>query len=101
MSWETSPRARQAVSATRWECAWTFEQSSQGCSEKTALEGQDLPRVYLAHHELESVIVIIILRKYCKYCHYVNIVIMILRKGIPASPSFIATDATECVLLTK
>ena len=29
-------------------------------SEQIALEGQDLPRTYLAHHELESVIVIII-----------------------------------------
>ena len=28
----------------------------QGCSEQTALEGQDLPRTYLARHELESII---------------------------------------------
>ena len=28
----------------------------QGCSEQIALEGQDLPRTYLAHHELESVL---------------------------------------------
>ena len=27
-----------------------------------ALEGQDLPRTYLAHHELESFMIIIVLR---------------------------------------
>lgn len=27
----------------------------QGCSEETAVEGQDLPCSYLAHHELENV----------------------------------------------
>ena len=32
----------------------------QGCSEQTALEGQDLPHTYLALHELESGIIIII-----------------------------------------
>ena len=34
----------------------------QGCSEQIALEGQDLPRMYLAHHESESVIVSIIIK---------------------------------------
>ena len=34
---------------------------SQGCSEQIALEGQDLPRTYLAQHELESNIVAIII----------------------------------------
>ena len=33
----------------------------QRCSEQIALEGQDLPRTYLAHHELESVITSIII----------------------------------------
>ena len=32
-----------------------------GCSEQIAMEGQDLPRTYLARHELESVICIIII----------------------------------------
>ena len=27
-----------------------------GCSRETALQGQDLPRMYLAHHELQSVL---------------------------------------------
>ena len=27
---------------------------AQGCSEQIALEGQDLSRTYLAHHELET-----------------------------------------------
>ena len=37
---------------------------SQGCSEQIALEGQDLPRTYLAQHEgqLESIKIIIIIR---------------------------------------
>ena len=29
--------------------------SIQGCSKRIPLQGQDLPRTYLAHHELESV----------------------------------------------
>ncbi len=34
--------------------------ASQGCTRQAAVEGQDLPCMYLAHHELESVIVNII-----------------------------------------
>ena len=30
-------------------------------TKQIALEGQDLPRTYLAHHELESVIIIVII----------------------------------------
>ena len=39
----------------------------QGCSEWIALEGQNLPRRYLAQHELESVVtvVVIIIYYYC------------------------------------
>ena len=33
-----------------------FSQILHGCSDQTAVEGQDLPRMYLAHHELESVV---------------------------------------------
>lgn len=33
----------------------------QGCSEQIVLEGQDLPRTNLACHELENVIIIIII----------------------------------------
>ena len=46
--------------------AWR-QQSLQGCSEQIALEGQDLPRTYLAQHELESVNVFIIDCYY--YCY--------------------------------
>ena len=38
----------------------SHNKSLQRCSEQIALEGQDLPRTYLARHELESVIFIII-----------------------------------------
>ena len=36
------------------------QQTLQGCSEQIALEGQDLPRTYLARHELVSVIIMMI-----------------------------------------
>ena len=35
--------------------------TSQGCLEQVALEGQDLPHMYLARHELESVSIIIVI----------------------------------------
>ena len=38
-----------------------MQHTLQGCSEQIALEGQDLPRTYLAHHDLESVIIVIII----------------------------------------
>ena len=34
---------------------------------KAALEGQDLPRMYLAHHELESLTIIINFYYYCRH----------------------------------
>ena len=37
-------------------------QSAQSFARHTALERQDLSRTYLAHHELESVILIFIIR---------------------------------------
>ena len=36
-------------------------QASQRCSKQAALEGQDLPCMYLAHHELESIDIIMII----------------------------------------
>ena len=39
---------------------WLYS-CQQGCSEQITLEGQDLPRTYLAHHELESVIIMILI----------------------------------------
>ncbi len=34
--------------------------SLEGCARQTALERQDLSRTYLAHHELESVVMLIV-----------------------------------------
>ncbi len=40
---------------------FTGEYTLQGCAKQTALERQDLSRTYLAHYELESVVVMIII----------------------------------------
>ena len=36
-----------------------MQQMLQGCSEQIALEGQDLPRTYLAHPELEALLLLL------------------------------------------
>jgi len=49
-----------------------------GCSEWTALEGQDLPCMYLAHHELESVNIIVVVTNIMM----IILIIMITAAGI-------------------
>ncbi len=48
---------------------WGVRKKSNSCCFQTALERQDLSRMYLVHHELESVIIIIV-KQLLYSCHY-------------------------------